>query len=83
MVDILRDTYGRYESLANVDYDGVTVEYRKYANSVAVKHKGGCYSFYCEDTTEQIFRRNEFMLMNSLNKFIEDNKNILQNKPQC
>lgn len=83
MVDILRDNYGRYESLTSVDYDGVTVEYRKYANSLAVKHKGGCYSFYCNQTKEQIFRHNEHMLMLSLNKFVEDNKKILQNGTQC
>ena len=78
MVDILKDKYGRYESLASVKYDDVTVEYRKYCNSLSVKHQGGCYSFYCEETNEQIFRRNDHMLMHSLNKFVEDNKNILK-----
>lgn len=72
---ILHDNeYGRYAVRTfNVEYDGIHVSYLEFEKTPKIQSAGGCYCLYCIETDVKKFYNNEYLMMHSLNKFVEDN----------
>lgn len=62
----------------SVPYDNIHVSYFEFENSPRIKAAGGCFCLYCKETGNKKFYRSDYMAMNALNKFIEDNKKVLK-----
>ena len=70
--NIYSDDYGNYVIEVEQNFDGRTIEWRKYNNSPRIKRLGGMYASYCQETDQIKFYRNDYMRAHGFNKFIDD-----------
>ena len=61
----------------SVPYDNIHVSYFEFENTSKVRAAGGKFCLYCEETGIKKFYRSDYLAMNALDKFIEDNKRVL------
>ena len=66
-----RDHYGRYQIIAEHEFDGKLYQWRQYDNSPKVKSLGGCYANWCEDGRIK-FYRNWYLRDKAFPKFVND-----------
>lgn len=67
-----RDEYGYYILQSVNEFEGRTIQWRKYENSRQLKNLGGMYCIYCEETNQYKFYRNDYMRAHATPKFIRD-----------
>ena len=75
---IYDNEYGRCAVRADsVEYDGIHVSYLEFEKTPKIKLAGGCYCLHCIETDVKKFYKNEYIMMHSINKFINDNLEII------
>ena len=65
------DNYGRYQIIAEHEFDGKLYQWRQYDSSPKVKRLGGCYVNWCEDVRIK-FYRNWYLRDKAFPKFVND-----------